>query len=166
MRDQLLNQPRAPSPHHCLWLPHCPAGAVLPGPSQLMLAVVVAAAVTAARTALLAAWPEFKEASDRSNQQVNSDFQGGACKCAHPGLPRLRLPSAAATVPLHIIFVSCLQHNTRKLLDPGPLHVTGAGPAGCCRPAVGGGPARCERGALVPRRAHSGRLSGLVRLSA
>ena len=67
---------------------------MLPGPSQLMLAVVVAAAVTAARTALLTAWPEFKDASDRSNQQVNRGFRGGACKCAHPGLLRLLLPSA------------------------------------------------------------------------
>ena len=51
---------------HC-WL----AGATLPGAGQLALAVAVAAGVTATRTALLAAWPEFKEASDRSNQQVS-----------------------------------------------------------------------------------------------
>lgn len=48
----------------------CTAGAAIPGASQLALAVAVAAGVTAARTALLAAWPEFKDASDRSNQQV------------------------------------------------------------------------------------------------
>lgn len=56
------------SPRHHLSL--C-AGATLPGPGQLALAVAVAAAVTVARAALLAAWPEFKEASDRSNQQVS-----------------------------------------------------------------------------------------------
>lgn len=63
---------------HCFLLhrnplsrPLCP-GATVPGAGGLALAVGVAAAVTAARAALLAAWPEFREASDRSNQQVGA----------------------------------------------------------------------------------------------
>ncbi|KAI3431463.1 hypothetical protein D9Q98_004515 [Chlorella vulgaris] len=44
--------------------------AVLPSAGQVALAVGVAAGVTGARLALLAVWPDFRDASERSNQQV------------------------------------------------------------------------------------------------
>lgn len=59
----------------------CRAGATVPGATQLGLALGTAAAVTAARTALLAVWPEFKEASDRSNQQVAPCSFVSVCSC-------------------------------------------------------------------------------------
>jgi hypothetical protein len=53
------------------------AGAVLPSAGQLALAVAVAAGVTGARAALLSVWPEFKDASDRSNKQVTAPHSHG-----------------------------------------------------------------------------------------
>lgn len=43
-----------------------------PGLQEIGIGLAAAAAVTAARLALLAAWPAFREASDRSNEQALS----------------------------------------------------------------------------------------------
>lgn len=61
------------------------AGAALPTAGQLALAVAVAAGVTAARTALLASWPDFREASDRSNQQVRDAWRARCAQQVPPG---------------------------------------------------------------------------------
>ena len=66
---------------HHLPLPCADAGATLPSTPQLALAVAVAAGVTAARAALLAAWPDFRAASDRSISQV----WVGVCVCGGRG---------------------------------------------------------------------------------
>lgn len=53
------------------------------------MALGVAAGVTGARVALLAAWPSFREANDRSNQQVLSPLQGPLDVAAVAVLPAL-----------------------------------------------------------------------------
>lgn len=62
------------------------AGAVLPSAGQVALAVGVAAGVTGARLALLAVWPDFRDASERSNQQV-----GAAASAALWAVPQVWL---------------------------------------------------------------------------
>ncbi len=53
----------------------CPGA---PAPAALAAAAAAAAGVTAARAAALAAWPAFREASDRSNAQALSPLAGPA----------------------------------------------------------------------------------------
>ena len=56
---------------------------------QAGIAAGVAAGVTCARVALLAAWPSFREANDRSNQQVLSPLRGPLDLAAVAALPAL-----------------------------------------------------------------------------
>lgn len=46
------------------------AGVQFAEPSHWALAAAAAAGVTAARQALIATWPAYRDASDRSNRQV------------------------------------------------------------------------------------------------
>ena len=52
------------------------AGPSLPTAQDLGIAAAVAAGVTTARIALLVAWPQFKDATDTSNNQVLTPLSG------------------------------------------------------------------------------------------
>ena len=77
---RLCRQPVLPTlkpPAPSTWPFFVNTGSVLPSGEQLALAGAAAGGVTAARAALLAVWPEFREASERSNQQVGGSGAAG-----------------------------------------------------------------------------------------
>jgi len=119
--------------------------------------------VTGGRLALLAVWPDFAAATDRSNRQVSRVYlskqmpQDARPLLKRPAAELVETPCAAAMV--HWICTRPVCRCSKTLCC---LCCAGADASGVVRPAVGGSAAGHLRGAALPRRSHTRPVTRLV----